>query len=113
MSGVLRYISHYDTRILAFLRNQEGKDIDIPRAFSDAMELASQLGFRYLWTDALCIDQDDPADKLIHIENMDRIYASTQLTIISSSRSAFKGIPGISRLSRPIDQVIYMCNWIS
>ena len=32
------------------------------RCFKDAIEMTQQLGFRYVWIDALCIIRDLPSD---------------------------------------------------
>lgn len=35
---------------------------ELPCLFQDAVHMTSDLGFRYLWIDVLCIAQDDPED---------------------------------------------------
>lgn len=47
---------------------------DVPLTFKDAMMACARLGIPYLWIDRLCITQDDDANKLIHIEDMDVVY---------------------------------------
>jgi hypothetical protein len=34
----------------------------LPRSFQDAITVTRELGFRYIWIDALCIVQDSPRD---------------------------------------------------
>jgi hypothetical protein len=64
----------------------------LPRTLADAVNVTRQLGFKYLWIDALCIIQDDQADKAIEIEKMGSIYKNSSLTIVaSSSKSASEG----------------------
>ena len=59
----------------------------IPRAIHETILLCQQLQERYLWVDALCIQQDDPRDKLFQIQRMDRIYGNAMLTIIAATGS--------------------------
>ncbi|KAK7909258.1 HET-domain-containing protein [Apiospora marii] len=53
----------------------------------DAIKVTRELGFRYLWIDALCIIQDDIVDKVHEIAHMHEIYRNAAFTIIAS-RSA-------------------------
>jgi hypothetical protein len=78
---------------------------DIPKTVLDAMNVTSELGFRYLWIDTLCIKQDDPKDKDLQISNMDRIYSCASLTIVSTGPNADSGIPGLGESSRSSRQV--------
>ena len=60
------------------------------------MQLASLLGFRYIWVDALCIIQDDPTDQSYQIGEMATIYSSASLTILAASgENSDAGLPGL------------------
>ncbi|RYP03280.1 hypothetical protein DL765_010560 [Monosporascus sp. GIB2] len=68
---------------------------DIPKTIRDAMVVAADLGFRYLWVDAICIKQDDGTDKERQIEQMDKVYGYAALTIVSTGPNADTGLPGL------------------
>lgn len=57
----------------------------LPRTFQDAVLLTRSLGFRWLWIDALCIQQDDVAEKLEASLHMDKIFKNSFLTIAATS----------------------------
>jgi hypothetical protein len=64
----------------------------LPATIKDAVTVTRGLGIRYLWVDALCIAQDDEADKSEQIKVMGRIYKTATLTIAAaSSNSVFTG----------------------
>jgi hypothetical protein len=65
--------------------------LQLPRTIQDAIKCTKDLGERYLWVDALCIVQDSPEEKTKQIRQMDRVYGSAFVTIISAS----SGDPGI------------------
>ncbi|KAK4197804.1 heterokaryon incompatibility protein-domain-containing protein, partial [Triangularia verruculosa] len=56
----------------------------LPGTIQDAIECVRELGYEFLWVDALCIIQDDNQDKAEQIKQMDRVYDSALLTIISA-----------------------------
>lgn len=71
------------------------------------MKLAAELGFDYLWIDALCIIQDSSEDQAFQIQNMTNIYASSFLTIIAASgNDCNSGLPGLHDNSRRSTQVV-------
>ncbi|KAK1758101.1 heterokaryon incompatibility protein-domain-containing protein [Echria macrotheca] len=73
-----------------------------PPAVSDAMKVTTDLGYRYLWVDRYCIDQDDEEFKHKMIAGMGQIYAGAILTIVAASgNSADHGLCGISRPRNP------------
>jgi hypothetical protein len=84
----------------------------IPTTIRDAMKLVHALGFQYLWVDALCIVQDDSAQKHQDIANMPGIYANAVLTIIAcQGTGAHDGLlvtkhvfPENTRLSRSLSE---------
>ena len=86
------------------LSHPRAKKPDIPKTALDAMAITSSLGFRYLWIDALCIQQDNEKDQKRQIDKMDRIYCCASLTIVSTGPSADSEIPGIRQASRTPDQ---------
>lgn len=76
------------------------KQQDYPMLIWDFLTLGKALGERYLWTDRLCIIQDDPIDKPIQINAMDAIYRNASFTIIvTADPNQDRGIPG--SLTRP------------
>lgn len=56
----------------------------LPAAIDDAVKLVTGIGERYLWIDALCIDQQDPEDKALVISQMAAIYENALLTIVAA-----------------------------
>ncbi len=69
----------------------------LPKVARDAMAVVSMMGERYLWTDNLCIVQDDPAWKHLQISQMDLIYSHAILTIVAlSGTNANEGLPGVA-----------------
>jgi hypothetical protein len=60
----------------------------LPLTFQNAIELTRDLGFKYLWIDALCIIQDSNEDKAKEIGKMGDIYNDSTLTIAVVSAQA-------------------------
>ncbi|EHK50536.1 hypothetical protein TRIATDRAFT_210872, partial [Trichoderma atroviride IMI 206040] len=58
-----------------------------PKSIRDAMVLAKELGFRYIWVDSLCIIQDSAEDKVQQLRMMDCIYSRASLTIVAAAGS--------------------------
>lgn len=69
----------------------------LPKTISDALCVVKSLGHTYLWVDALCIIQDDPADYALQVPLMKDIYRSAYVTIIAAAGdSADSGLPGVN-----------------
>lgn len=69
----------------------------LPRTVGDAIRVCSELGYRYLWVDALCISQDNPAEMLHQINAMDRIYRGATFCVVAAAgEDAQYGLPGVS-----------------
>ncbi|KAL6904337.1 HET domain-containing protein [Trichoderma evansii] len=67
----------------------------------DAMEITLAMGFRYLWVDHYCIDQDDPTVVHQQIGQMGAIYGNAEVTIIAAAgQDEDYGLPGVGR-NRP------------
>ncbi|KAK0711772.1 heterokaryon incompatibility protein-domain-containing protein [Lasiosphaeris hirsuta] len=57
----------------------------LPQALGDAVRVCRALGVPYLWIDALCIVQDDPADLRSELSRMPEIYQYATATISAAS----------------------------
>lgn len=60
----------------------------LPRTFQDAILSVRRLQLRFLWIDALCIIQDDPADWAREAARMHEVYGSAYLTIAATSATS-------------------------
>jgi hypothetical protein len=54
---------------------------EMPQTYKDVVILARELGFSYLWIDALCIIQDSEEDCLQQLSKMAGIYGNSTLTV--------------------------------
>lgn len=63
----------------------------LSRTFRDAIDITRKLGFRYIWIDALCIVQDDPADWAEEAAKMSSVYAGAALTIAAAASGDGEG----------------------
>lgn len=93
------------TKTLDITKNPEAQtSIDrnlLPRTIEHAMTWTELLGERFLWVDALCIDQADGAEKAVMILAMDKIYRGAALTIIAADGvNSGAGLPGLPSSSR-------------
>jgi hypothetical protein len=66
----------------------------LPKTIRDAIDITRQLGFSYLWIDALCIIQDSKEDWATESVKMGQVYRQAVLTIAAlgaqdSSRGCF------------------------
>ncbi|KAK8859718.1 Vegetative incompatibility protein HET-E-1 [Apiospora arundinis] len=73
----------------------------------DAIEVTKALGYRYLWIDKFCIDQDDAGLKHEQIQQMGTIYQNAELTIIAAAgMDETHGLPGVGGKARPCQQIL-------
>jgi Heterokaryon incompatibility protein (HET) len=89
----------------------------VPLVIRDAMALIKSIGERYLWVDALCIEQDNPGQKHNQIAQMDIVYGHAFLTIVAlCATDAGNSHPGVrpgTRESKEISQVIRGVRWVA
>ncbi|KAL6871679.1 HET domain-containing protein [Trichoderma longibrachiatum] len=90
------------------LMQQQGLPVSsLPKSIRDAMSLAQELGFEYIWIDSICIIQDSGDDKAQQLRMMDSIYTRAHLTIVAAAGShANAGIPGLQPETRSRKQHI-------
>ncbi|KAF9894338.1 hypothetical protein FE257_007841 [Aspergillus nanangensis] len=68
----------------------------LPQTIEDAISVAKELGFRYLWVDMLCVDQTGSPQQAQQIAIMDRIYQGATLTVVAlADGHADAGLPGL------------------
>ncbi|PVH85125.1 HET-domain-containing protein, partial [Cadophora sp. DSE1049] len=61
----------------------------LPVNFRDAISITRELGYRYLWIDALCILQDSQSDWQGHLPHMGTIY---QFAVVTIAADVAKGV---------------------
>ena len=62
----------------------------LSKSIRDAINITGDLGFRYLWIDALCIIQDKNEDKMSQINLMGLIYRNAAATIAAANSGSAK-----------------------
>jgi hypothetical protein len=70
------------------------------RTIHEAADVFRSIGERYLWVDALCINQHDPKDRQQIEAEMGTIYEASLVTIVATGDNANTGLPGVSPGSR-------------
>lgn len=88
-----------------------GDRCELPQTLSsvitDAITVTQALGFRYLWVDALCINQDDADTKHDQIKQMNDIYENAELTIVAAAGvDATYGLPGVGQRARTPQNIV-------
>jgi len=69
----------------------------IPKTIQDAMIVTRRLGYRYLWVDRYCIDQQNAINVAVQLHQMDRIYQNAAACIIAAAgNNPHHGLPGVS-----------------
>ena len=77
----------------------------VPKTIRDAMLVVREMDERYLWVDALCIQQDDQLETLTQIDSMHRVYGNAIVTLVAAdSIDANAGIPGVLPGTRKLIQ---------
>ncbi|KAG9203836.1 hypothetical protein G6514_001997 [Epicoccum nigrum] len=78
----------------------------LPPTIEDSITVTQKLGFRYLWIDRYCIDQNNEQEKQEQIGQMADIYASAAVTIIAAAgEDPTHGLPGIRKNTRGLTRV--------
>ncbi|EPE32883.1 hypothetical protein GLAREA_05895 [Glarea lozoyensis ATCC 20868] len=70
----------------------------IPNTIADAISVTLDLGYKYLWVDKYCIDQNNPAARSLQIAQMCEIYTEATLTIVAAADRI--GLPGVGQTPR-------------
>ena len=71
---------------------------------SDAIALMNGMKETYLWVDSLCIDQNSDSDKREQIDQMDAIYANSDLTIVAAGNDQ-GGLAGVTQPRAEIESI--------
>ncbi|KAI1087865.1 HET-domain-containing protein [Rostrohypoxylon terebratum] len=83
-----------------------------PRTIRDAIEVTRNLGYRYLWVDRYCIDQNDLNEKHRQIHDMGSIYYNASLTIIAAAGDDPRyGLPGVSQRRKEVPPTATILDW--
>ncbi|KAI8665948.1 HET domain-containing protein [Fusarium keratoplasticum] len=76
---------------------------ELPKTIQDAIRVTRELGLRYLWVDALCIQQDSDQDKAAEISRMETYYGSATVTICAAAASTAEQGFLFRRKNHPFD----------
>jgi hypothetical protein len=73
----------------------------------DSIAVTKALGFRYLWIDQYCIDQQNPDEVEFQTSRMNQIYVGSELTIVMASGDQHCHIPGVGTPREPESRITY------
>ncbi|RGP70834.1 heterokaryon incompatibility [Fusarium longipes] len=87
------------------------QDLSKPEAkvFREAIWITRCLGYRYLWIDALCINQDDENEKSIEISRMDQIFNGATANLSATAASC--GADGMIFTRNHNLFELFSCDW--
>lgn len=72
-----------------------------PKTIRDIIYLTRELGFRYLWVDQYCIDQDNEEARHSQIQQTDAVYRNAVVKIVAArGDNADSGLAGVQLTSR-------------
>ena len=110
--GTTNRVTTTKANVEIFSRENAFEKVSLPKTIQESLDLVGRLGYRYLWVDALCIVQDDESSKVELINNMDRVYAESAVTIVAASGwHADAGLSGYQRSSRDSSDTV--TEWIA
>jgi len=83
-----------------------------PRVIEDAIAVTKRIGFRYLWVDRYCINQNSESEQHGQIARMDEIYAGAEVTIVAAAGDGPEyGLPGVSKAHRGLQPSAIVGNY--
>ncbi|ATZ54317.1 hypothetical protein BCIN_10g03270 [Botrytis cinerea B05.10] len=91
----------------------------LPNLIKGVIEVVMALGYRYLWIDRYCVPQTDSGIKSYLLQNMDKIYSQSILTIIAAtSKCPNDGLAGITRPRMVVQESleinsVHLVQWVS
>ncbi|KAK1448740.1 hypothetical protein CMEL01_08055 [Colletotrichum melonis] len=94
-----------------FSHQRDGKLLweDMSASVKDAITVTRGLGYRYLWIDKYCIDQEDEREVEDQIRRMDLIYSKAELTIVAAAgQDETYGLPGVSLTERLEQNILHL-----
>ncbi|KAH7088032.1 heterokaryon incompatibility protein-domain-containing protein [Paraphoma chrysanthemicola] len=83
----------------------QNNDIVLAPTIMDAVTFTREVGFRYLWVDALCIVQDDYEKKPTYLNLMGTVYAEAVFVLAVLEGNADIGIAGIGHDREVLDTI--------
>jgi len=83
----------------------------MPQTIRDAVGITKAIGYRFLWVDSLCIQQDARDEEMAsELSAMHLIYANSALCLVAEAGAnaghGLRGFPGVSSSGRHAGQVI-------
>jgi hypothetical protein len=94
----LSYVWGLGSKIHPF---SETLPLNLPNTIEDTISVTLKLGFRYLWIDRYCINQQSEEERNAQFPAMDIIYQNAELTIIAAAGSdPTYGLPGVGNRKR-------------
>ncbi|KAK8057249.1 HET-domain-containing protein, partial [Apiospora saccharicola] len=84
---------------------------NLPRVIEDSCLLVRNLGYRCLWADRYCVEQDNEEAKHLLINSMDLVYGNAKITIIAAAGDGPEhGLPGVGSQHRERQQCLTVGN---
>ncbi|MBE3047786.1 HET domain-containing protein [Candidatus Bathyarchaeota archaeon] len=79
----------------------------LPKTLRDAFHLVKLMGEKFIWTDRLCLVQDDQDDMQRGIQKMDLVYEGSVLCVVAAAGvDGDGGLPGVHAGERKVTQQV-------